>query len=170
MRQSRRLLSFIRTAREGRLSAVPEISEFRAHAFQAAVAKASELGGLCEGYTPSRGSPRSRSKWRARDRAAQGFLGDRRVAPSHKGAAFTSILDLIRLAHVVANRLPCGVRDPRNEDHMGLAPNHHLPLAAVHAHAIARHNPGSDADLALAAYCPPGGSASAGAFFIRAIV
>jgi hypothetical protein len=40
---------------------------------------------------------------------------------------------------------------------MGLAPNHHLPLAAVHAHTIARHNPGSDADLALAAYCPPGG-------------
>ena len=53
--------------------------------------------------------------------------------------------------------------DPRNEDHMGLAPNHHLPLAAVHAHTIARHNPGSDADLALAAYCQPGGSASAGA-------
>ena len=40
---------------------------------------------------------------------------------------------------------------------MGLAPNHHLPLAAVHAHTIARHNPGSDADLALAAYCQPGG-------------
>ena len=39
---------------------------------------------------------------------------------------------------------------------MGLAPNHHLPLAAVHAHTIARHNPGSDADLALAAYCQPG--------------
>ena len=40
---------------------------------------------------------------------------------------------------------------------MGLAPNHHLPLAAVHARTIARHNPGSDADLALAAYCQPGG-------------
>jgi hypothetical protein len=24
---------------------------------------------------------------------------------------------------------------------MGLAPNHHLPLAAVHSHTIARHNP-----------------------------
>ena len=40
---------------------------------------------------------------------------------------------------------------------MGLAPNHHLPLAAVHAVTIARHNPASDADLALAAYCQPGG-------------
>ena len=47
---------------------------------------------------------------------------------------------------------------------MGFAPNDHLPLAAVHAHAIARHNPGSDADLALAAYCPPGGSASPAPF------
>ena len=76
-------------------------------------------------------------------------FGHRRVAPSHKGGAFTSILDPYRLAHVVANRLPCGVRDPRNEHHMGLAPNHHLPLAAVHSHTIARHNPGSDALLTV---------------------
>jgi hypothetical protein len=116
---------------------------------------------------------RSRSRRRARIGGSRVSFGHRRVAPSHKGGAFTSILDPYRLAHVVANRLPCGVRDPRNEHHMGLAPNHHLPLAAVHSHTIARHNPGSDpllrCDLALAAYCQPKRRLRADALF-RSII
>ena len=48
----------------------------------------------------------------------------------------------------------------------GACPNHHLPLAAVHAHTIARHNPVRMLIWLLQLTVSQGASASAGALFV----